>query len=109
MKYDDPQRPTSELGATHNPLQTNGSPLPVITLMYPMQNDDGHWGWLATIHAHRGTNRYGTHYAWLRDLAQFSEQYMEDPENALRVYFKYLGPEIVATANMRGTVDEDIF
>ena len=109
MRYDDPERPTSEHGAITTALQTNGSPLPVITLMYPMQGDSGEWGWLACIHAHRGQNRYGTHYAWLRDLAQFSEQYMEDPENALRVYFKYNGPEIEATANMRGTVDEDIF
>ena len=109
MRYDDPERPISEHGATKSLLQVNGSPLPVITLMYPMENDDGHWGWLASIHAHRGTNRFGTHYAWLRDLATFSEQYMEDPENALKVYFKYNGPEIEVTANMRGSVDEDIF
>ncbi len=109
MRYDDPQRPVSEHGATHNPLQVNGSPLPVITLMYPMQGDSGEWGWLTCIHAHRGTNRFGTHYAWLRDLATFSQEYMEDPENALLVHFKYNGPEIEVTANMRGTVDEDIF
>jgi hypothetical protein len=40
MRYDDPQRPQSDIGAVHTPLQVNKSPLPTITLMYPMQNGD---------------------------------------------------------------------
>jgi hypothetical protein len=149
MRYDDPQRPVSEQSAVRRPLQTNGSPLPVITLMYPMQGDDDEqtewvcvgephcagivrydgplppdaqpcsaceshapWGWLASIHAHRGTNRFGTHYAWLRDLAAFSADYLADPELALRKYFKYNGPEIEPTAGGTvplATIDEELF
>jgi len=109
MKFDDPARPTSEHGATTSALQTNGSPLPVITLMYPMQNGDGAWGWLTCIHAHKGTNRFGTYYAWLRDLGAFSADCMEDPERALLIHFKYAGPEIETTAAMRESIEEEIF
>ena len=109
MKFDDPERPTNEHGAITTALQTNGSPLPVITLMYPMQNDDGAWGWLTCIHAHRASNRFGTYYAWIRDLGAFSQQYMEDPEHALRAHFKYNGPEIEPTALMRDSITEEIF
>jgi len=45
MRYDDPQRPTSMLGAVNTPLQTNGSPLPTITLIYPMQSSDAEAVW----------------------------------------------------------------
>ena len=78
MRYDDPERPLSDLSATKTPLQVNGSPLPTITLMYPMQNggpagaedaDEAEWGWLVCIHAHRSANKFGTYYGWVRDLA----------------------------------------
>jgi|ERR1700694_1342608 len=119
MRYDDPQRPTSLISAVNTPLQLNKSPLPTITLMYPMQNggttddvDDDVWGFLACIHAHRAANRFGTYYGWLRDLGQFQADYMADPENALAKYFKYLGPDWEPTTNSpRPTqeIQEEIF
>ena len=147
MRYDDPQRPSSLLSAVNTPLQTNGSPLPTITLMYPMQNgavrcrctqqgpdgpqkilgctgaedtscsaceveDDPHWGWLACVHAHRASNRFGTYYGWLRDLGQFQADYLADPEAALLKYFKYAGPDWEPTAQSpRPTqeIQEEIF
>jgi hypothetical protein len=126
MRYDDPQRPTSELGATPSALQTNGSPLPVITLMRPMLGDaaeaegegeDGYprkdcWGWLCCIHAHRSHNRFGTYYGWLRDLGSFHREYLEDPENALLKYFKYSGPQWEPTTSApraAQSTDKDIF
>jgi hypothetical protein len=38
MRYDDPKRPISDIGAVHTPMQVSGSPLPTITLMYPMRD-----------------------------------------------------------------------
>jgi hypothetical protein len=100
------------LGAVNSPLQLNGSPLPTITLMYPMQNggdaqtdsgdadcDSAVWGFLACIHAHRASNRFGTYYGWIRDLGQFQADYLADPENALLQYFKYSGPDWEETAH----------
>lgn len=111
MRYDDSKRPVHEHGATKSFLQTNGSPLPVITLMYPMQDGGDAWGWLACIHAHRAANRFGTYYGWLGDLNQFSADYMNDPENALRKYFKYNGPEWEPTEHGGAAVqtEKDIF
>ena len=106
MRYDDPARPLSDLSATKTPLQVNGSPLPTITLMYPMQNggpagaedaDDAEWGWLVCIHAHRSANKFGTYYGWVRDLGTFQADYLADPEEALLRYFKYAGPEYEPT------------
>lgn len=37
MRYDDPTRPTS-MGADSAPMQISGSPLPVITLVRPMES-----------------------------------------------------------------------
>ncbi len=100
MRYNDLQRPVSDIGAVRQPLQVNKSPLPTITLMYPMQNggttddvEDDCWGFLACVHAHRASNRFGTYYGWLRDLGQFQEDYLADPEAALAKYFKYTGPD----------------
>ena len=107
-------------------LQVNGSPLPVITLLHPMQNGEenleredgtldtsrGEWGFLACINAHRGSNRFGTYYAWLRDLGQFQRDYLDDPELALRKYFKYEGPDLETTVNSpkaHAVIEEDIF
>ncbi len=122
MRYDDPQRPQSDIGAVHTPLQVNKSPLPTITLMYPMQNGDqaadgsdedvGVWGFLACVHAHRASNRFGTYYGWLRDLGQFQQDYLADPEAALLKYFKYSGPDWEPTAQSpRATqqIQEEIF
>jgi len=107
VRYNDPQRPTSLVSAVSTPLQTNGSPLPTITLMYPMQNGDqnaegevdGIWGWLCCIHAHRASNRFGTYYGWVRDLGQFQADYLLDPEAALLKYFKYSGPDWEPSTN----------
>jgi hypothetical protein len=38
MRYDDPVRPQS-IGADASPMQTNGSPLPVVTLIRPMESE----------------------------------------------------------------------
>jgi hypothetical protein len=40
MRYDDPARPKSP-HATQTALQVNGSPLPIIGLMYPMESEAG--------------------------------------------------------------------
>lgn len=122
MRYDDPERPQSEAQAERIALQVNKSPLPVITLIRPMESEGeevarcsqrgdncGHpggfpcercalvreplWGWLACIHAHRESARYSYHTGWIRDLGAFSQEYLEDPEKALAKYFKYFGPE----------------
>jgi hypothetical protein len=114
MRYDDPARPTSLISAVHTPLQVNGSPLPTITLMYPMQNADqnaegevdGVWGWLACVHAHRASNRFGTYYGWIRDLGQFQRDYLFDPEAALLHYFKYAGPDWEPTEQSLRPVQE---
>ncbi len=144
MRYDDSQRPQSDLGATPIPLQVSGSPLPAITLIRPMQSEgpetfkvctgaegctgeetgsnegclaceeqrESVWGWLCCIHAHKATNRFGTYYGWVRDLGEFQEAYIEDPEAALLRWFKYSGPEWEPTQNAlkpRGVITEDIF
>jgi hypothetical protein len=117
MRFDDNDRPQHMGSATNTALQVNGSPLPVITLLRPMQSEqeDGSdvWGWLACIHAHKQRNSFGTYYGWIRDLGQFSADYLASPEDALRRYFKYEGPEITPTANgvrpLTQQIDEDIF
>ena len=139
MRYDDPQRPQSDVSAVKQMLQVSGSPLPVITLMYPMQNGQenykvctsvpdctqdcdtcdhcqidtsaGEWGWLACVHAHRSGNKFGTYYGWLRDLGEFQREYMESPEDALRKFFRYNGPEWETTENAprKNEIVEDIF
>lgn len=143
MRYDDPERPLNDSGAHKSLLQSNGSPLPVITLMYPMRDgqenykvctglegctgvetgsdegctacevetDTGAWGWLACIHAHRASNRFGTYYAWIRDLGAFQRDYLADPESALREYFKYNGPDYEFTERGGATkeIADDIF
>jgi hypothetical protein len=38
VRYDDPARPTS-VGADSAPLQVSGSPLPVVTLIRPMESE----------------------------------------------------------------------
>jgi hypothetical protein len=38
MRYDDPARPQS-IGADASPMQANGSPLPVVTLIRPMESE----------------------------------------------------------------------
>ena len=116
MRFDDPRRPQNEAGAHKSALQTNGSPLPVITLMFPMQNGDaegGEWGFLACVHAHKERNSFGTYYGWIRDLGQFQRDYLASPEDALRTYFKYNGPDIVPSERgvraLAQKVDADIF
>lgn len=116
MRYDDAERPISDVGATPSPLQVNGSPLPVITLMRPMQSEseqgDDVWGWLACIHAHRTANRFGTYYGWIKDLGQFQQDYLADPEGALQRYFKYSGPQWEPTerpARVQQSIAKDIF
>lgn len=119
MRYDDPQRPQSDLGATPTALQTNGSPLPSISLIRPMQSEGlegDDWGWLCCIHAHKAQNRFGTYYAWIRDLGAFQRDYLDDPEKALLDYFKYDGPHweptehgVRSTATNKGTIEEDLF
>ncbi len=39
MRYDDERRPLSDVGATPTALQVNGSPLPSISLIRPMQSE----------------------------------------------------------------------
>lgn len=39
MRYDDPQRPQS-ISADNAPMQVSGSPLPVVTLVRPMESED---------------------------------------------------------------------
>lgn len=115
MRYDDPQRPQSDLSATPNALQTNGSPLPSISLIRPMQSEGlagDVWGWLACVHAHRSHNRFGTYYGWLRDLGAFQQEYMEDPEAALLKHFKYSGPQWEPSPRAPGvsqSTEKDIF
>jgi hypothetical protein len=119
MRYDDHRRPFSDCSAVKMPLQVNKSPLPTITLMYPMQNggttddvDDAAWGWLACVHAHRDGNKFGTYYGWIRDLGQFQADYLADPEAALAKYFKYTGPDWEPTTQSpRATqeIKEEIF
>ena len=118
MRYDDPERPESGY-ADNAKLQINGSPLPVITLIRPIETDkkigicqthglgcgneeatcDVRWttepcvGWLACIHAHHAEARFGYYTAIISDLARFHEDYLADPENALLTYFRYAGPE----------------
>lgn len=106
MRFDDPARPSVRNLGEETPLHTSGSPLPVVTLVRPLQTEAciGHtetgdqllmpvWGWLACIHAHRSGNRYGYHTGIITDLARFHEEYMSDPEACLAKYFKYVGPE----------------
>lgn len=123
MRYDDPQRPVSDAGAETIPLQVNRSPLPVITLIRPMESEGEEvatctgergclegfkgqeecevchrvrptiLGWLACIHAHHGDTRFGYYTAWIGDIGQFSRDFLADPEGALRRYFRYNGPE----------------
>lgn len=122
MRYDDPNRPKSEAGAEAIPLQVSRSPLPCITLIRPMEVEvivarcrvpgaqgfpcnnsypcercehvtEWKWGWLCCIHAHREGSRFGYHTAVIADIGQFSLDFLEDPEAALRRYFKYEGPE----------------
>jgi hypothetical protein len=88
VRYDDPERPRSEGGATR--LQLNGSPLPVVTLLEPGPREGS---WLACIHAHRGGNRFGYHSGVLKDLQAFSADWLAGPEEALAKYFGYNGPE----------------
>ena len=128
MRYDDPSRPRSTMNVEAAPLQINGSVLPVITLIRPMESEadvewrcagregcvDGDrtgegydgceacershsvvWGWLASIHAHRESNRFGYHTAFIADLGEFQRAYLDDPESALARWFKYYGPEKV--------------
>lgn len=119
MHYDDPARPVSDVGATPTPLQVNGSPLPVITLIRPMCSEgplgDDRWGWLCCIHAHKAQNRFGTYYAWIGDLGEFQRDFFEDPEAALLKYFKYDGPHWEPTEQApkgpvnKGTIEEDLF
>lgn len=129
MRYDDADRPHSDVSALKTALQISGSPLPAITLMRPMEMEcttqykgsDGltyertgtEWGWLCCIHAHRGTNRFGTHYGQIRDLGEFQRAYLEDPEAALRRWFKYEGPELVVTEHSPKSssqvIEEDLF
>jgi hypothetical protein len=125
MRFDDPARPISALNAVKTALQTNRSPLPTITLLYPMKEgsenevdaggnviETGEWGWLACIHAHRTSNKFGTFYGWLRDLGQFQRDYLDDPENALLKYFKYSGPDYADTEHSlrpKQEITEDIF
>lgn len=120
MRYDDPSRPMS-IAADSAPMQANGSPLPVITLVRPMESEGEEvarctqgpqcaarmsldcysceitrgqvWGWLACIHAHREGSRFGYHTAWIGDIGEFTTAYLADPEAALARWFKYLGPE----------------
>jgi hypothetical protein len=120
MRYDDPQRPVS-IAADSAPLQVSGSPLPVVTLIRPMESEQvawacsgtpgscngarddtcpgchesrpTTWGWLACIHAHREGSRFGYHTAWIADLGEFTQAYLADPEAALAKWFKYHGPE----------------
>jgi hypothetical protein len=122
MRFEDEERPRSEM-ANNAALQVSGSPLPAITLMFPMEGEreprwrcvcglsssdwmeearceDGcervsqwQWGWLACIHAHVEGSTFSYHTGWLASLEQFSQEYMEDPEAALLRYFKYAGPK----------------
>src|SRR5580658_9648504 len=119
MRYDDPTRPAS-ISADSAPLQVSGSPLPVITLIRPMESEvsrctldvglclevgrspsmecphctrEALWGWLACIHPHIEGARFGYRAAFLRDLGEFSRDYLDDPERALAKWFKYEGPE----------------
>ena len=50
-------------------------------------------GWLACIHAHREGSRFGYHTGFIADLAQFHEEFLAGPEEALARYFGYHGPE----------------
>lgn len=43
MRYDDPERPKAEF-ADSAPLQTNGAPMPVISLIRPIETEE-HVGW----------------------------------------------------------------
>lgn len=97
MRYDDPQRPSRE-GVR---LQTNGEPLPVVTLIAPSGEGPG---WLACIHASRGGNRFGYHSGVLADLGAFAREYLQDPEAALARYFQYEGPEELPQPARRTTV-----
>lgn len=120
MRFDDPARPSERrLGETYA-LQTNGSALPSIDLVRPIQTEKcvGHtctgqegcqqstegcptcerlcepcWGWLASIHAHRGGNRFGYHTGIIPDLGRFAQEWLENPEACLAKYFRYTGPE----------------
>jgi hypothetical protein len=120
MRFDDEERPRSEM-ANNAALQVNGSPLPTITLMFPMEGEIAPawachckgefvdiseqicencarasrwaWGWLACIHAHKEGATFSYHTGWIASLEQFSKEYMDDPEAALLRYFKYSGPE----------------
>lgn len=93
MRYDDPERPSRE-GVR---LQTNGEPLPVVTLVAPEENG----AWLACIHASRGGNRFGYHSGVLPSLQDFSEAWLANPEAALERYFQYKGPEEPSHASAR--------
>lgn len=105
MRYYDPERPES-MYADSAKLQANGSPLPVITLVRPIETEravgrreDGSQilepctGWLACIHAHHAEARFGYYTAIIADLAKFHADYLDDPERALLAYFRYAGPE----------------
>lgn len=125
MRYDDPQRPTYDEGASSYPLHLSGAPMPSIYLVRPMElegelNERGvrewSWGWLVSIHAARGRNSFSHFYGTIRDLGKFQQEFLEDPEAALERYFKWKGPdmeEIKAKANgvpqNRGTIADDIF
>ncbi len=70
------------------------------------------WGWLCCIHAHKGTNRFGTYYGWIRDLGEFQREYLEDPEATLLRYFKYSGPDYEQTVHSplpKAVIADDIF
>lgn len=132
MRFDDEERPKS-ISADSAPLQVNGSPLPVITLIRPMESEvevvrcaagahceyappcecceqqrETCWGWLCCIHAHIDGARYGYHTAWIRDLGEFTRDYLDDPELALKKWFKYNGPE-KKTRVETPVVEKDIF
>jgi hypothetical protein len=120
MRFEDEERPRSEM-ANNAALQISGSPLPAITLMFPMEGEIApvwhcvcgksspleepgcedrcervsrwKWGWLACIHAHVEGSTFSYHTGWISSLEEFSKAYMEDPEGALLRYFKYEGPK----------------
>jgi hypothetical protein len=111
MRYDDPQRPRSDL-AGGELLQVSGSPLPCITLIAPHNDPARGWGWLASIHAHRKGNIFSHHSGFIMDLNEFATAYMRDPEEALASYFAYLGPskdDAPRGAKSVGSTWDDIF
>lgn len=51
------------------------------------------WGWLACIHAHIEGSRFGYHTAFVASVDALLADWLEDPEAALRKWFKYEGPQ----------------